>query len=129
MSSPRFTMVARSASLNTSRSPIETSSSATKASSVSATETRTPDFRRRFVKSISFCCIAAPLLQQALLGGRRRGCGRCAGYGRFLRLPRDEPAELRLRLLDVALVLQDHVQRVLHERFVEGGRVQREQRA
>ena len=59
MSSPRFTIVVRSASLKTSRSPIETSSSAANASSVSATETRTPDFRSRLVKSISFCCKGA----------------------------------------------------------------------
>ena len=42
MSSPRFTIVVRSASRNTSRSSIDTSSSATNESIVSATETRTP---------------------------------------------------------------------------------------
>ena len=55
--------------------------------------------------------------------------GAAAGFRRLLvGLARDQPAELGVRLLDVALVLEDHVQRVLHELLVEAGRVQRQQR-
>src|SRR5262245_30119546 len=116
-------MVLRSASRKTSRSPSESSSRARKVSIDSATETRTTDFRSRLVNSRIFCCMRAPrpplsLVQRALLRGARglrRRAGRSRPGGLLVGLARDQPAELAVRLLDVALVLEDHVQGVLHE--------------
>ena len=114
MSSPRFTIVVRSASLKISRSSIESSSSAANASIASATETRIPLLRSRFVNSRIFFCIGPRLASAAtpfLAAGAaaRPGAGapawRAASPAFFAS---SLPSSL-LRLPDVALVLEDHV--------------------
>src|SRR5215469_9790336 len=124
MSSERFTIEVRRASRKISRSSRLSSSRAAKASRASATETRIPLLRKRFANSRIFFCIAPPpprppsnrLVERPLLGrrGRRRGLARRRLGALLLGLAYDQPPEFALRLPDVPLVLQDHVQSLAH---------------
>src|SRR5215510_6278369 len=98
-------IVVRSASRKISRSSIESSSSAWKASIASAVETRIPLLRRMLVNSRIFFCTLDRLLrlvQHALLGSR--GIGRCTRGGGRSRGPLltfllgEQLRELALRL-------------------------------
>src|SRR5258708_15191605 len=119
----RLTIVARSEARNASRSASPVTSEAANASSVSASETRTPFSRSRFANSTSFSCMMRkrPTLVQKILVA--------AGFGAATRAhATDVVLELFLRFANVALVLDDRVERLGHEFLVEAVHVQQRQR-
>src|SRR5262245_32383201 len=147
MSSERFTMLVRSASLNSSRSSSDISSRHENASSVSDTETRSPAFLRMFVNSTIFFCMStgptfvfsslraltglrSASVEDGLLHRGRSGLGGggLAGLG-LGGLALEQRGELGLRLVDVALVLEDDVEGLVDELLVELLRVEDHQRA
>src|SRR5260221_5860494 len=132
----RLTIVARSAARNASRSIRPVTSDALKASSVSASETRTPFSRSRFANSTNFSCIDLPpgplpltfesesaspsLVEQILVA---------TGFGAAPRAHAPHVIfEFFLRLADVALVFDDRVERLGDEFLVEAVDVEQRQR-
>src|SRR5437879_420920 len=121
-STPRFTMVARSAARTVCRSGSPTTASARSMSILSAGETRSPFWRRRFENSTSFASMdGAPLVQHVLVALR-------AGGLQLGPLQLHVLLELLLRLADVALVLDDGGERLRHQLLVERLHVEQRQR-
>src|SRR6202451_3365942 len=143
----RLTIVARSAARNASRSASPVTSDALKASSVSASETRTPFSRSRFANSTSFSCMmrwcpalfyqtrdCTVILRRAQ--DHRSRCSRsvqkilvAAGFGAAPRAHATHIIlQLFLRFANVALVLDDRVERLGQEFLVEAVDVEQRQR-
>ena len=123
MSSPRFTMVARRASLKTSRSSSESSSRASKASIASAVGDADPALPQDVRELEIFCSACRPpgrLVQHALLVPARRRAPPCGARPSWRRWVRRASRRLlffwsslsssALGLPDVALVLEDDVE-------------------
>src|SRR3990172_7510550 len=119
----RLTIVALSAARNASRSARPVTLLALSASSVSASETRTPFCRSRLANSTSFSSIRdyrGSLVQQVLVAGGR-GAAPCARLA-------DVVLQFLLRFSDVALVLHDRIESFVDQLLVQCLDVEQSQR-
>src|SRR5258708_11472126 len=122
----RLTIVARSAARNASRSASPVTSDALNASSVSASETRTPFSRSRLANSTSFSCM---VLRRPTLVRSIQKIFVAAGFGAPTRADAAHVVlEFFLRFAHVTLVLHDCVERLGHELLIEAVHVQQRQR-
>src|SRR6266481_6337007 len=122
----RLTIVARSAARNASRSASPVTSDALNASSVSASETRTPFSRSRFANSTSFSCM---VLRRPTLVRSIQKIFVAAGFGAPTRADAAHVVlEFFLRFAHVTLVLDDRVERLGDEFLVEAVYVEQGQR-
>src|SRR5579885_2707681 len=130
----RLTIVARRAERKMSRSASPARSLAANASSTSATETRSPFWRSRLANSTSFSSMrtmlragavwpAPPLVQKILVAAARSDGPAAARFGLL-----EVVLQLFLRLAHVAFVLDDRVQRLIDQGFVQGLDVEQRQR-
>src|SRR5438128_3486877 len=126
-STPRFTVVARSAARTVPRSGSPTTSSARSISMLSASETRTPFWRSRFVNSTSFASMDG--VRQWLVLVQHVLVALHAGGLQLGPLQLHVLLELLLRLADVTLVLEDGGECLGDQLLIERLQVEQRERA